>query len=527
MKFSAPVGCISSVHPSPSAALWANAAGSLGRHDASTRRHLLTASLLLALSAGNASPEQIVDNVDALVTGAWTSSTLVPGYYGSNYIWAQGGAATATAEFVFQVATAGQYQVSAWWSAPYSTRSPNAPYTIHHAGGTTTVRVDQNANGSQWNELGVFTFAAGEARVVLSNDAQNNPVADAVRLVEVPARRPTSAATPVSGTAPLAVAFQDLSSGTIDTWAWDFGDGEISSQQSPTHQYDSPGVYTVSLQVTGPDGTDTESKPGFITVSEAGGFDLILDNDSATFVGTWSTSTLVPGYYGNNYAWTTGGTGSATAEWVFDLPSDGLCQVMAWWSAPYSTRSPDAPYTIHHAGGSTTVEVNQNANGSQWNDLGTYEFIGGTARVVLSSDAQNNPVADAVRIVYIGAGGTVTADFTASPLSGAAPLTVSFVDQSQGGVSSWQWDFGDGDDEHASEPEPPVHVSGPVHGDPDRDGPGGLGHGDEDGLHRRLAGPGGSGGGLQRDPDERDGASERVLRGRDDGGRGHLAVGLR
>ncbi len=36
------------------------------------------------------------------------------------------------------------------------------------------------------------------------------------------------------------------------------------------------------------------------------------------------------------------------------------------------------------------------------------------------------------------------ADFTASPTSGPAPLTVQFTDQSPGTPTSWSWDFGDG-----------------------------------------------------------------------------------
>ncbi len=36
------------------------------------------------------------------------------------------------------------------------------------------------------------------------------------------------------------------------------------------------------------------------------------------------------------------------------------------------------------------------------------------------------------------------ANFTASPTSGTAPLTVQFTDQSTGSITSWSWDFGDG-----------------------------------------------------------------------------------
>ncbi|MCP4689607.1 MAG: PKD domain-containing protein [Desulfobacterales bacterium] len=46
-----------------------------------------------------------------------------------------------------------------------------------------------------------------------------------------------------------------------------------------------------------------------------------------------------------------------------------------------------------------------------------------------------------------------TADFSGSPLSGAAPLIVSFTDASAGsGVSSWSWNFGDGETDSSQNP---------------------------------------------------------------------------
>ena len=36
------------------------------------------------------------------------------------------------------------------------------------------------------------------------------------------------------------------------------------------------------------------------------------------------------------------------------------------------------------------------------------------------------------------------ADFTATPTSGVAPLTVGFSDQSTGSITSWTWNLGDG-----------------------------------------------------------------------------------
>ncbi len=51
---------------------------------------------------------------------------------------------------------------------------------------------------------------------------------------------------PISACAPFTVSFSDHSFGAV-SWLWDFGDGNTSTQQSPTHIYTTPGTYTVSL----------------------------------------------------------------------------------------------------------------------------------------------------------------------------------------------------------------------------------------------------------------------------------------
>ena len=76
--------------------------------------------------------------------------------------------------------------------------------------------------------------------------------------------------TPLTGTVPLEVSFTDSSTGEVNSWLWDFdNDGtEDSTNQNPTHTYTNPGMYTVTLEVSGPDGTDTETKTNYITVTE-------------------------------------------------------------------------------------------------------------------------------------------------------------------------------------------------------------------------------------------------------------------
>ena len=70
---------------------------------------------------------------------------------------------------------------------------------------------------------------------------------------------------PTSGVAPLTVQFTDESTGTIQSWLWDFGDQVTSTSQSPTYVYTAAGAYTVTLTVDGLEGTDTLTRMNYIT----------------------------------------------------------------------------------------------------------------------------------------------------------------------------------------------------------------------------------------------------------------------
>ncbi len=83
---------------------------------------------------------------------------------------------------------------------------------------------------------------------------------------------------PISGTAPLAVAFTDESTGSPTSWSWTFGDGGTSTAQNPSHTYGAAGTYTVALTVTNAGGNDTMTKTDYITVTDGGS-------------GTWQTIT--------------------------------------------------------------------------------------------------------------------------------------------------------------------------------------------------------------------------------------------
>jgi PKD repeat protein len=65
-----------------------------------------------------------------------------------------------------------------------------------------------------------------------------------------------------SGSAPLAVAFTPkvtLSSGSISSYGWNFGDGQSSAEQQPSHVYENSGNYTAKLTVTDSVGTSASA----------------------------------------------------------------------------------------------------------------------------------------------------------------------------------------------------------------------------------------------------------------------------
>ena len=68
------------------------------------------------------------------------------------------------------------------------------------------------------------------------------------------------------------VTFTDLSANHPTTWAWTFTGGTPSSstEQNPSVVYNAIGTYNVSLTVTNAYGEDSETKNGFITITNTG-----------------------------------------------------------------------------------------------------------------------------------------------------------------------------------------------------------------------------------------------------------------
>jgi trimeric autotransporter adhesin len=91
---------------------------------------------------------------------------------------------------------------------------------------------------------------------------------------------------PRTGTVPLTVQFTDESTGSPDSWAWDFqNDGTVdSTEQNPGFTYLNPGTYSVKLTVSNGVGPDSLTKTGYITVSPAGGQTLTFTPTDDAYV---------------------------------------------------------------------------------------------------------------------------------------------------------------------------------------------------------------------------------------------------
>lgn len=85
------------------------------------------------------------------------------------------------------------------------------------------------------------------------------------------------------------VQFTDLSDpgdGVITSWEWDFGDGQGSTLQNPSHAYSFVGRFDVSLTVTTEVGSSTETKVRYIRVQPVGPIAQFVANNRFPRVNT-------------------------------------------------------------------------------------------------------------------------------------------------------------------------------------------------------------------------------------------------
>jgi PKD repeat protein len=96
-----------------------------------------------------------------------------------------------------------------------------------------------------------------------------------------------------TGTAPLSINFINSSTGSITAYAWTLGDGTTSTSQNPVHVYSVAGTYTVSLEVTGPGGTNTKTLASYVKVMAPAAADVTPPGAPSSVVARASGSTTI------------------------------------------------------------------------------------------------------------------------------------------------------------------------------------------------------------------------------------------
>ena len=289
-----------------------------------------------------------------------------------------------------------------------------------------------------------------------------------------------------NGDAPLTVNFtgsNSLDDFGVVSYAWEFGNGDTSTEADPTYTFTSPGDYIVSLTVTDAGGlVSTVTQPilvnGTNNPPNAVAFADVTSGNAPLAVG-FSANNSTDDFgvvafswdFGNgdsstdknpDYTYLSGGVFTVTLT-VTDAAglSDTDTLTITVNGAPEAIATADvtsgnAPLTVNFTGSSSTDDNN---------DIVSYEWEFGTGDMSTDADPTyvfaNGGVYTVSLTVTDGGGlsSTTTVDITvnAAPVaiatadvtSGNPPLTVNFTGSNStddnNDIVSYEWDFGTGD----------------------------------------------------------------------------------
>ncbi len=299
------------------------------------------------------------------------------------------------------------------------------------------------------------------------------------------------------------VSFTDRSSQMPTSWSWTFDGGTpaTSTAQSPRITYNTPGTYSVSLTVSNAQGTDTETKTGYITVSP---YNVIVKWNFPT---NSADATADGGIEANlDKTISAGGNNIGTPTYATSGASSMCASVTGWnnasnnnpkyWTVNFTTLNyNNIKLWSKQCGGGNRApknfKVQYSLNGTSWTDITTVtcarDWTTGVLsevslpnacsnqntvylRWVVTSTTQisggqtvNGTTASYIDDIVVKGESMITAPdaaFTANVTSICPGATVTFTDQTTNDPTSWSWNFGDGGTSTAQNPTHTYETAG-------------------------------------------------------------------
>ena len=315
-------------------------------------------------------------------------------------------------------------------------------------GGSPATSTEQNPT-VEYSATGMY-----DVILVVSNAGGSN-TATQTSLISVGAAPVAGFSSDVNG---AIVSLTNSSTGAT-TYAWDFGDGTTSSQMNPTHTYSADGTYTISMTVTNDCGMETTTETitvvtaatvAFATSAQSGCAPLVVnftDLSSGT-VDSWlweidgatpNTSTE----QNPDFTFETAGTYNVSltvtnASGSYTATQSNVVIVNTTPTANFDVNGVGTVYTFNNtSSGATTYtwDFGDGMTSSEANPTHTYA-ADGTYNIILTATNTCGSVTSTETVQVVSA---PLVAFAADVVSGCAPLTVNFSDQTSGTADSWLW----------------------------------------------------------------------------------------
>jgi PKD repeat protein len=266
-----------------------------------------------------------------------------------------------------------------------------------------------------------------------------------------------------------------------DNYQWEFGDGNMSTEENPTHVYEKNGTYTVTLTATNECGTDVFTRTVEINAYPIADFSAnelsgcaplqveFSDNSSNATSWSWSfpnadpstsdqqnpvvtymergiyeVSLTVTNQYGNSSLTKTG------YITVRDVPVASFDALVNGNTVQFNDKSVDGDSWSWDFGDGTTSDMISPEH--EYSSTGTYNVS-----LIVSNTCGTDTLEQEVEIVD----NTPVISISSSGTTGCVPFVVVYQDNSSNNPTSWNWTFEGGLPETSDEPNPTVMYNDP------------------------------------------------------------------